>query len=150
MLTNWAEQNRQCLRITEEPDASLCLFSLDLVTVLTWIQLMRLAPLLVAIIITIRDLLTERSGLPDINALPNYDEILQRHQTPSSLIAEIKGRPLLFEPGSNFLHEEHSAYNLLALIVEKKTGLPFAAAVRRLVVPLPSWQEAAVVCTQKE
>ncbi len=187
-----AEQNRQCLRITEEPDASLCPISLDLAMVLTWIKLMRLTPLLVAIIIvwagksfaqanslatsidtylqpyvqsqnfsgdalveksgkiifekadfvsgieggdkiTIRDLLTERSGLCDINALPNYDDILQRHQTPSSLIAEIKGRPLLFEPGSKFLHEEHSAYNLLALIVEKKTGLPFAAAVRRLV-----------------
>jgi CubicO group peptidase (beta-lactamase class C family) len=40
---------------------------------------------------------------------------------------------LLFEPGSKFLHEEHSAYNLLALVVEKKTGLPFAAAVKRLV-----------------
>ena len=83
--------------------------------------------------ITIRNLLTERSGLPDINALPNYDDVLQHHQTPSSLIAKIEGQPLLFEPGSKFLHEEHSAYNLLALIVEKKTGLPFAAAVERLV-----------------
>jgi D-alanyl-D-alanine carboxypeptidase len=83
--------------------------------------------------ITIRDLLTERSGLPDINSLPNYDDLLQHHQTPASLIAAIEGRPLLFEPGAKFLHEEHSAYNLLALIVEKKTGLPFAAAVERLV-----------------
>jgi CubicO group peptidase (beta-lactamase class C family) len=83
--------------------------------------------------ITVRDLLTERSGLPDINASPNYDDVLQRHQTPASLVAEIKGKPLLFEPGSKFLHEEHSAYNLLALIVEKTTGLPFAAAVDRLV-----------------
>jgi CubicO group peptidase (beta-lactamase class C family) len=83
--------------------------------------------------ITIRDLLTERSGLPDINGLPNYDELLQHHQTPASLVAAVEGRPLLFEPGSKFLHEEHSAYNLLALIVEKRTGLPFAAAVERLV-----------------
>jgi CubicO group peptidase (beta-lactamase class C family) len=83
--------------------------------------------------ITIRDLLTERSGLPDINTLPDYDEILQQHQTPATLIAKIEGRPLAFEPGSKFLHEEHSAYNLLALIVEKKTGLPYAAAVERLV-----------------
>ena len=237
-----AEQNRQCLRITEESEHEPMPISLNLVMVLAWIKLMRLTPLPVAIIIiivcagksfaqdnslsasidtylqpyvqsqnfsgdalvekrgkiifekgygfadrehsirnsaatrfhiasmsmqftaaaimrlvdtgsiklsdhladfvsdieggdkiTIRDLLTERSGLPDINALPNYDDVLQRHQTPSSLIAEIKGRPLLFEPGSKFLHEEHSAYNLLALIVEKKTGLPFAAAVRSLV-----------------
>jgi CubicO group peptidase (beta-lactamase class C family) len=83
--------------------------------------------------ITIRDLLTERSGLPDINALPSYDNLLQQHQTPSSLVAKIEGKPLLFEPGSKYLHEEHSAYNLLALIVEKKTGLPFDAAVERLV-----------------
>jgi D-alanyl-D-alanine carboxypeptidase len=83
--------------------------------------------------ITVRDLLTERSGLPDINALPGYDDVLQHHQTPTSLVTRIQGQPLLFPPGSKFLHEEHSAYNLLALIVEKKTGLPFAGAVKRLV-----------------
>jgi CubicO group peptidase (beta-lactamase class C family) len=82
--------------------------------------------------ITVRDLLTERSGLPDTNALPNYeDEILQHPQTPSSLIEAIAGRPLLFEPGSKFMHEEHSAYNLLAFIIEKKTGTPFGIAMKR-------------------
>jgi len=83
--------------------------------------------------ITIRDLLTERSGLPDINGLPDYEDILQHHQTPATLIAKIEGQPLLFPPGSKFLHEEHSAYNLLALVVERKTGLSFAAAVDRLI-----------------
>ena len=83
--------------------------------------------------ITVRDLLTERSGLPDINDLADYSDVLQHHQTPASLIAKINSRPLLFEPGSKFLHEEHSAYNLLALIVEKKTGLPFAEAIAKLV-----------------
>lgn len=84
--------------------------------------------------ITVRDLLTERSGLPDINALPNYDDVvLQQHQTPATLVKAIEGKPLLFEPGSKFQHEEHSAYNLLALIVEKKTDLPFAPALDTLV-----------------
>lgn len=83
--------------------------------------------------ITVRDLLMERSGLADINDLSDYGDILLQHQTPASLVEKIKDRPLLFEPGSKFLHEEHSAYNLLALIVEKKTGLPFAAAMTRLV-----------------
>src|SRR5215469_4803835 len=83
--------------------------------------------------ITVRDLLMQRSGLPDINGFPHYAEVLQHHQTPSSLVAKIEGKPLLFEPGSKYLHEEHSAYNLLALIVEKKTGMPFAAAVEQLV-----------------
>jgi CubicO group peptidase (beta-lactamase class C family) len=83
--------------------------------------------------IRVRDLLVERSGLPDINALADYNEILQHHQTPASLVAKIEGPPLLFEPGSKYVREEHSAYNVLALIVEKKTGLPFASAVERLV-----------------
>ena len=83
--------------------------------------------------VTVRHLLTERSGLPDINALPDYTEILHHHPTPESLVAQIKRHPLLFEPGTKFLHEEHSAYNVLALIVEKKTNLPFAAAIERLV-----------------
>ncbi len=83
--------------------------------------------------ISVRDLLTQRSGLADINALPGYDEVLQHHQTASSLVAKIEGKPLLFEPGTKFLHEEHSAYNLLALMVEKKTRAPFAAAVEERV-----------------
>jgi CubicO group peptidase (beta-lactamase class C family) len=72
--------------------------------------------------IRIRDLLNERSGLPDINGMPDYDEILKHHQTPESLVTKIEGKPLLFPAGTKFLHEEHSAYNLLALIIQKKTG----------------------------
>jgi D-alanyl-D-alanine carboxypeptidase len=83
--------------------------------------------------ISIRDLLIERSGLADINELPDYGDVLKEHQTPTSLVNKVKGRPLLFEPGSKFQHEEHSAYNLLALIVEKKTGMPFAKAMKKLV-----------------
>ncbi|MDB4909231.1 MAG: hypothetical protein JWO39_54 [Gemmatimonadetes bacterium] len=84
-------------------------------------------------LITIRNLLEQRSGLSDINARADYAEILQQHQTPATLVAVISGDSLLFPPGSRYLHEEHSAYNLLALIIEKKTGLPFARAMQRLV-----------------
>jgi CubicO group peptidase (beta-lactamase class C family) len=83
--------------------------------------------------ITIRHLLIEQSGLPDINELPDYNDVLNHHQTPATLVAKIADRPLLFEPGTKFLHEEHSAYNLLALIIEKKTGFSFSAALKRLV-----------------
>jgi CubicO group peptidase (beta-lactamase class C family) len=87
--------------------------------------------------ISLRDLLTETSGLPDINNLPDYDEILLHPQTPSSLVQKISGESLLFVPGSQYQHEEHSAYNLLALIVEKVTGLGFDAALKQLIfVPL--------------
>jgi CubicO group peptidase (beta-lactamase class C family) len=83
--------------------------------------------------ITIRNLLEQRSGLSDINARADYSEILQQHQTPASLVAVISGDSLLFPPGSRYLHEEHSAYNLLALIIEKQSGMSFARAMQQLV-----------------
>lgn len=83
--------------------------------------------------ITIRDLLLQRSGLTDVNGLDDYNQVLAHHQTPATLVAKIKSKPLLFDPGTKYLHEEHSAYNLLALILEAKAGLSFPAAIRSLV-----------------
>jgi CubicO group peptidase (beta-lactamase class C family) len=94
--------------------------------------------------ITIRHLLTQRSGLSDINSLPDYQKILQHHQSPADLVARIDGLPLLFEPGTRFLREEHSAYNLLALIIEKKSGQPFAAALEELVFAPASLRETGI------
>jgi CubicO group peptidase (beta-lactamase class C family) len=79
---------------------------------------------------TIRNLLEMRSGLSDINARADYDTILQHPQTPANLVAFIARDSLLFEPGSKYLHEEHSAFNVLALILERKTGVPFPRAMR--------------------
>jgi CubicO group peptidase (beta-lactamase class C family) len=83
--------------------------------------------------ITVRHLLQQNSGLPDANDLDGYDDLLTAHQTPESLVQFIRGRPPRFEPGGETQGEEHSAYNVLALIVERVTGLPFREAVRREV-----------------
>ncbi|MBV9763401.1 MAG: beta-lactamase family protein, partial [Acidobacteriaceae bacterium] len=83
--------------------------------------------------ITIRELLEQNSGLPDVNELPNYDDLLKVHQTPESLVAQIRGLPPFANPGGKSLREEHSGQNLLALIVERKTGLTFAQAMKSLV-----------------
>jgi CubicO group peptidase (beta-lactamase class C family) len=80
--------------------------------------------------ITIRELLEQNSGLPDINDLPNYDQLLTTHQTPGSLVAQLHGLAPFAEPGGKSTREEHSGQNLLALIIEKKTGLPFAQAMK--------------------
>jgi CubicO group peptidase (beta-lactamase class C family) len=82
--------------------------------------------------ITIRHLLTQTSGIRDINGLPDYDAVLRSHQSPSSLVEKIA--PLAPDRAPGTLGgEEHSAYNLLALIIERRTGLPFPAAVKKLV-----------------
>jgi CubicO group peptidase (beta-lactamase class C family) len=83
--------------------------------------------------ITIRELLEQNSGLPDANDLPNYDALLQTHQTPTSLVAQIQGLPPFAAPGGKSSREEHSGQNLLALIIERKTGLTFAQAMKALV-----------------
>jgi D-alanyl-D-alanine carboxypeptidase len=94
--------------------------------------------------VTVRHLLEERSGLPDINARDDYGDILQKPQTPRSLVNFVAGQPLLFTPGEKFLHEEHSAYNLLALIVETKARRPFGEAVGELVFKPLGLAEAGV------
>src|SRR3954468_5521008 len=82
--------------------------------------------------ITIRNLLEQRSGISDINSRPDYANILQHRQTPASLVAFVSRDTLLFAPGSRYAHEEHSAFNVLALIIERKMGMDFPRAMQRL------------------
>ncbi len=42
--------------------------------------------------ITVSDLLLQQSGLDDINSHSDYEEVLQRHQTPASLVAQLRFR----------------------------------------------------------
>jgi CubicO group peptidase (beta-lactamase class C family) len=83
--------------------------------------------------ITIHELLEQTSGLADANDLPDYDQLMSVHQTPQSLIDRIKLEPPFSEPGVRSDREEHSGQNLLALIIERKTGLTFAQAMKREV-----------------
>jgi len=83
--------------------------------------------------IIVRQLLQQNSNLPDANDQPDYDTLLASHQTPETLVQFIRGRAPIGEPGGESHGEEHSAYNLLTLIVEKITGLPFKDAARREV-----------------
>jgi CubicO group peptidase (beta-lactamase class C family) len=84
--------------------------------------------------ITIRELLKQNSGLPDAeDDLPDSDDLVKSHQSPESLVDHIKALPPHAEPGGESRREEHSGQNLLALIIERKTGLSFAAAMAALV-----------------
>jgi CubicO group peptidase (beta-lactamase class C family) len=83
--------------------------------------------------ITIRHLMEETSGLPDVNAFPDYGQILKQHQTPGSLVQLIRNKEPRAAPGDPSTSEEHSAFNLLALITEKLTKMSFAEAQQHLV-----------------
>jgi CubicO group peptidase (beta-lactamase class C family) len=84
--------------------------------------------------ITVRDLLLQQSGLDDINLHSDYGELLQHHQTPASLVARIDGNSLLFPPGTKHAREEHSAFNVLAVLLERKTGHAFPQALKEILL----------------
>lgn len=84
--------------------------------------------------ITVSDLLLQQSGLDDINSHSDYSEVLQHHQTPASLVAQIDGHALSFPPGTKHAREEHSAFNVLALLLEKKTGHSFPDALKEILL----------------
>jgi CubicO group peptidase (beta-lactamase class C family) len=71
--------------------------------------------------ITIHQLLTHTSGVPNINDMPEYDTVTRFPQTPASLVNIFKNKPRDFEPGAKYSYS-NSNYNLLAYIIEKVSG----------------------------
>ncbi|MBA3682669.1 MAG: serine hydrolase [Bacteroidetes bacterium] len=71
--------------------------------------------------ITIHNLLTHTSGIPNVTALPVFDSIKGKPHTLEQIIALTKDKPLEFEPGSKFKYS-NSGYILLTYIIEKASG----------------------------
>jgi CubicO group peptidase (beta-lactamase class C family) len=72
--------------------------------------------------IKIYHLLTNTSGIPNINSFPEYDTWSKFSHTPEDLIEKFKDQPLDFQPGGRSYTESNSNYNLLAFIIEKLSG----------------------------
>ena len=83
--------------------------------------------------LTIHHLLTHSSGIPNINDLPEYEELQSRRSTPAELVAVFRGKPLEFEPGSRYSYS-NSNYNLLALIIEKASGKSYGSFVKAAIL----------------
>lgn len=85
--------------------------------------------------ITLEHLLTHRSGIPDFKqALYSKDtSVAQSFSRPVShdyILSFFRDKPLASEPGSQ-THYSNSGYYLLGMVIEKVTGRPFEAEVRR-------------------
>jgi CubicO group peptidase (beta-lactamase class C family) len=74
--------------------------------------------------ITLHQLLTHTSGIPDVNQMPEYNQLSRFPQTPASLIEVFKNKPLRAQPGERYGYS-NSNYNLLAFIIEKVSGQRF-------------------------
>ncbi|MGH3430910.1 MAG: serine hydrolase domain-containing protein, partial [Mycobacteriales bacterium] len=80
--------------------------------------------------ITIKQLLTHTSGVPDVNQLPVYASLGLQHRTPAEIVAAFKDVPLKFPPGSSYAYS-NSNYVLLALVIERASGLSYGDFMRR-------------------
>ncbi|HEY6844383.1 MAG TPA: serine hydrolase domain-containing protein, partial [Thermoanaerobaculia bacterium] len=74
--------------------------------------------------ITIEELLMHYSGLADASATPEYNEWSRFPQTPSSLVQKLAKLPLRSQPGTAYSYS-NSNYHLLALIIEKASGMSY-------------------------
>jgi CubicO group peptidase (beta-lactamase class C family) len=70
---------------------------------------------------TLDNLLTHTSGIPNVNDLEDYDTFVRSPHTLDQVIAKFAGLPLAFPPGSETRYS-NSNYNLLASIIERVSG----------------------------
>lgn len=80
--------------------------------------------------ITIHNLLTHTSGIPNFTNFPDYQKTMREPVTPEELVARFKDRPLDFPPGSKFSYS-NSGYEVLGLILEKVSGEKYEDYVKK-------------------
>ncbi len=86
--------------------------------------------------ITIHHLLTHSSGIVNYNSLQDYGEKMMLPMSVDEVIDWFKNEPLQFEPGERFAYS-NSGYVLLAGIIEKVSGRPYAEFLHdRIFEPL--------------
>jgi CubicO group peptidase (beta-lactamase class C family) len=80
--------------------------------------------------ITLHNLLTHTSGIPDINGLDDFDTFALSPHTIPQLVAKFANLPLDFKPGKGQQYS-NSNYNLLALVIEKVSGESYGEYLRK-------------------
>jgi CubicO group peptidase (beta-lactamase class C family) len=86
--------------------------------------------------ITIFNLLTHTSGIPNFTSFPDYPTFGAFATTPAELVARFKDKRLDFQPGELWEYS-NSGYVLLTYLIEKLTGGTYEAFVRdNLFTPL--------------
>ena len=82
--------------------------------------------------ITLQNLLTHTSGIPNVNNLPEYQSASRFPQTPASLVELFKSKPLNFEPGTKYEYS-NSNYNLLAFVIEQVSHKSYGEFLRESI-----------------
>jgi CubicO group peptidase (beta-lactamase class C family) len=81
--------------------------------------------------VTVRQLLTHTSGIPDYEEIQTYEAYRLRF-TPEEIIRVAHSRPMDFEPGTGWYYS-NTGYFLLSLIVERIEGRPLGEVLRERI-----------------
>lgn len=85
--------------------------------------------------VTVRQLLTHTSGIPDYEEIRSYD-VYRFRLTPEEVIRIAHSRPMDFEPGTGWYYS-NTGYFLLSMIVERIEGRPLGRVLAaRIFEPL--------------
>jgi CubicO group peptidase (beta-lactamase class C family) len=79
--------------------------------------------------VTIRQLLNHTSGIRSMTSIPAFAAKERLDLSDDEMLDVFKREPLEFESGSNFLYN-NSAYYLIAMVIEKVSGRPYAEHMR--------------------
>lgn len=71
--------------------------------------------------ITIRHLLMQTSGIPDLTRFADFDDTYRTLDTPDKIVAYFRDKPLDFQPGKGWAYS-NSGYILLGYLIEKISG----------------------------
>ncbi len=83
--------------------------------------------------VTLTNLLTHTSGIPDVVKFPDFLEFRVKEHTPQQMVELIASRPVDFAPGTKFVYC-NSNFILLGVVIEKASGMPYETYLRMAVL----------------
>jgi CubicO group peptidase (beta-lactamase class C family) len=75
--------------------------------------------------ITVKNLLTHTSGIPNYTSFPEFAKTAVLPTLPAEMIGQLKDKPLEFAPGEKFAYS-NSGYYVLGEIIERASGKTYA------------------------
>jgi CubicO group peptidase (beta-lactamase class C family) len=79
--------------------------------------------------VTIHQLLTHTSGIPELLSFPDFQKTMTLPSPPPQTVERFKSKPLDFKPGAKFKYS-NSGYVLLGYIIERVTGQTYEAFLK--------------------